>query len=143
MTDKIKYLEDSGAVFLGASNMRALGLANAAFQQMRASVLPKILAEFYMALGGAFLGDAIVFPIEDAERPDRRYVLPGIVGANRALAGAAALRGKTVWGKNALYIFSADAAGNFYMHDILTLSELRKYSDFAPALTDCLLVGKI
>ena len=143
MTDKINYLKESGAAFLPAANFRALELANAALQQMRAAVLPKEIADFYMEYGGAILGDACVFPPDDTSRPERNYVVPGIVKINRDLADIQTLRGKTVWGRNQIYIFSADVGGGIYMHDALTLTVLRKYGDFAAALTDCLLVGKI
>jgi len=143
MNEKIAYLEDSGAKFLPPSNMRALELANAAFQQMKAAILPKALGDFYLAYGGAILGDACVFPVEDTMRPGRNYELPGIVKINRDMTRFQVLRGKTVWGRNQIYIFSADVAGNLYMHDVLTLQVLRKYEDFYAALTDCLLVGKI
>ena len=128
---------------MAGASARSLELANAAFQQMKASVLPAALSDFYLAYGGAILGDAVVFPIEDAPRPARRYIIPGAVRINRDLANFQVLRGKTVWGRNQLYIFSADVMGNLYMHDVLTLSVLRKYNDFGQALADCLLVGKI
>jgi hypothetical protein len=143
MDDKIKYLIESGAEFLPASNRRSLELANAAFQSMRAAVLPVGLADFYLSRGGAILGDAYVFPVEDAERPNRRYMIPGVVKINRDLSHLAALRGKTAWGRNQFYIFSCDVGGAMYMHDVLTLFVLRKYGDFGTALTDCLLAGKI
>ena len=143
MNEKVNYLKESGAKFLPGTNIRALELANAAFQQMKASVLPKSLGDFYLAFGGAVLGDACVFPVEDSMRPHRNYELPGIVKINRDMVRFQVLRGKTVWGRNQIYIFSADVIGNLYMHDVLTLQVLRKYTDFYAALTDCLLVGKI
>ena len=143
MVEKINYLKESGAVFLPPAGFRALELANAAFQHMRASVLPKSLADFYLEYDGAFLGDGIVFPLEDKERPQRNYAVSGIVGINRALSTFGPLRGKTVWGRNQIYMFSADVIGGIYMHDALTFQVLRKYGDFGAALADCLLVGKI
>ena len=143
MTEKINYLKESGAAFLPPASFRALELANAAFQHMRASVLPKSAADFYLEHDGAFLGDAIVFPLEDKERPDRSYAIPGMIKVNRSLSSFAPLRGKTVWGRNQIYMFSADVIGGVYMHDALTLQVLRKYGDFGAALADCLLVGKI
>ncbi|MDR1826195.1 MAG: hypothetical protein LBQ49_00715 [Rickettsiales bacterium] len=143
MTEKLNYLKESGAVFFPPATSRALELANAAFQQMRASVLPKFFADFYLQYGGALLGDACVFPIEDKERPDRSYTIPGIVKINRDLAAFRTLRGKTVWGRNQMYVFSCDVLDNLYMHDVMTLQVLRKYGDLASALTDCMLVGKI
>jgi hypothetical protein len=145
MNEKIEHLKNSGAIFLPppADARRALDLANAAFQQMRAAVLPKPLADFYNSLGGAMLGDAYVFPLEDADRPARRYAIPGIVRVNRDFVGFAMLRGKTIWGRNQIYLFSADALGAICMHDMLTLQVLRKYVDFGVAMTDCLMVGKL
>jgi hypothetical protein len=143
MRDMVRRLEESGAVFLPPPSARALELANAALQQMKASVLPAAAAGFYKAHGGALLGDACVFPADDADRPDRRYVFPSLVGINRDLTGLSGLRGKTVWGRNQFYWFSADVAGKILMHDILTLSVLRDYADFGAAITDCLLVGKL
>ncbi|MDR1071656.1 MAG: hypothetical protein LBL21_03380 [Rickettsiales bacterium] len=144
MEEKIKYLSGAGAAFFPGASPRAVELANAAFQNMKASVLPAgAFADFYMARGGAVLGDSYVFPPEDLARPNRGYVIPGIVKINRDLSHVAVLRGKTVWGRNQLYLFSCDVGGAMYMHDVLTLQVLRKYNDFGAALTDCLLVGKI
>jgi hypothetical protein len=143
MDEKIRHLHESGAVFFPGSGARAVELANAALQQMKASVLPRSLAELYAACNGALLGDACVFPIEDADRPGRNYIVPGIVKINRDLAGLPLLRGRTVWGRNQIYWFSADVAGTLRMHDMLTLSVLRTYDDLGAAFTDCLLVGKL
>jgi hypothetical protein len=143
MNEKIDYLKSAGALFFPRSHARAVELANAAFQQMKASILPESLTDFYYLHSGAVLGDACVFPIEDADRPDGNYVMPSIVKINRDLAGFSTLRGKTIWGRNQLYWFSADVAGILYMHDVLTLMVLRKYNDVAAAIADCLLVGKI
>jgi hypothetical protein len=143
MDEMIKHLGESGAVFFPKPSERAIELANAALQQMKAAVLPQSAIEFYSVLGGAVLGDACVFPVEDADRPERNYTIPGIVKINRDLAGFSALRGKTIWGRNQIYWFSADVAGRMYMHDVLTLSVLRKYDDMTAAIADCLLVGKL
>ncbi|MDR3208590.1 MAG: hypothetical protein LBT45_01955 [Rickettsiales bacterium] len=143
MDEKIKYLSESGALFLPGGSRRALELANAALQNMRAAVLPGVLSDFYLAHGGAVLGDACIFPLEDTDRPNRNYVIPGVVKINRDLSHIAALRGKTAWGRNQLYLFSCDIGRILYMHDVLTLQILRKYNDFGAALADCLLVGKI
>jgi hypothetical protein len=141
--ERIKHLVESGAVFLPPSNAREVGLANAALQRVGAAILPGFLTDFYYSRGGAILGDACVFPVGDTDRPDRGYVMPGIDKINRDLAGFATLRGKTVWGRNQLYWFSADVSGNLYMHDVLTLRMLRKYDNFGAAVSDCLLVGKL
>ena len=141
MNDKIEYLKGSGAVFLPAGNSRALELANAAFQQMKASILPQMLMDFYLSHSGAILGDAVVFPTEETTRAN--HSIPGIVQINRDLSVFPSLRGKTVWGRNTLYLFSVDVTGTMYMHDVLTLQILRKYADFSAALSDCLLVGKV
>lgn len=125
------------------SNVRALELANAAFQQMKASVLPKSVYDFYMSFGCAILGDAYVFPVEEISRTARNYTIPSIVKINREFSGIQILRGKTVWGRNQMYIFSCDVIGFLYMHDVLTLQVLRKYDNLDAALTDCLLIGKI
>ncbi|MDR2269043.1 MAG: hypothetical protein LBD94_02555 [Rickettsiales bacterium] len=144
MNERIKHLVEAGAIFLDAPvGSRALELANAAFQQMRASILPESLVIFYKSFGGAIFGDTCVFPLDDIERSGRNYIIPGIIQVNRKMAGFAVLRGRTVWGRNQFYLFSCDVAGNLYMHDVLTLQVLRKYTDFYVALTDCLLVGKI
>ena len=141
--EKINHLKKSGAIFLPASNDRALELANASFQQMKASVMPSFVSDFYLKYGGVILGDAYVFPIEDADRSQRNYTIPGIVKINRDLAHLNLLRGKTIWGQNQFYFFSCDILGGLYIHDVLTLQILRKYTDFGAALSDCLLVGKI
>jgi hypothetical protein len=141
--DQTAHLEKSGAKFLPPASRRDIELANSALQQIRASVLPSALAEFYLNYGGALLGDSCVFPIEETERPHRRYTMPNLVGINRSLAGLAGLRGKSVWGQNMFYWFSADIGGNLYMHDVLTLQILKSYADAGAAISDCLLVGKM
>lgn len=144
MTDKINYLKESGAIFLEPpGGGRALELANAAFQQMKASVLPAAIADFYRICNGALMGDSCVFPLADLDRPARNYIVMGIIAVNRLFSEFAAMRGKTIWGRNMFYLFSADISGNMYMHDALTLQVLRKCADFGACLTDCLLVGKI
>ena len=143
MEEKIEYLKKAGAVFFPSAGARALNLANAAFQQMKASVLPTAMGAFYAAYGGAVLGDACVFPIEDTDRPNRNYVMPGIVKVNRDMIDFPALRGKTIWGRNQFYWFSADVAGAICMHDVLTLTVLRKYGDLGAAIADCLLAGRV
>ena len=143
MNDIVNYIKESGGAMFAPASFRALELANAAFQQMRAAVLPKSAADFYMLYGGAILGDAVVFPMEETPRPARNYAVPSLVKINRDMAGFRTLRGKTIWGRNQIYMFSCDVIGGVYMHDALTLAILRKYNDFGAALADCLLVGKI
>jgi len=143
MEEKIEYLKRAGAVFFPPGAARALNLANAAFQQMKASVLPTAMGTFYASYGGAVLGDACVFPIEDMDRPNRNYVMPGIVKVNRDMIDFKALRRKTIWGRNQFYWFSADFVGAICMHDVLTLTVLRKYGDIGSALADCLLAGRV
>ncbi|MDR1027626.1 MAG: hypothetical protein LBL46_04385 [Rickettsiales bacterium] len=142
MNDKIKHLTENGAVFFPAGNTRALELASAALQSMKAAVLPKIMTDAYQAAGGAVLGDACWFGLEDAARPVG-YEMPSIVRVNREMSGFSVLRGFTIWGRNQMYSFSANAIGEIWMHDMLTFQRLRKYDDFWTALTDCLMVGKL
>ena len=143
MNEKLEHLKKSGAVFLPPSNAHVLELANMAFQQMKASIMAKELTDFYLSYGGAILGDACVFPADDINREESHYILPSIIKANRDLSHFPVIRGKTIWGQNQFYLFSCDGVGGMYMHDVLTLQILRKYSDFWTAMSDCLLVGKV
>jgi hypothetical protein len=138
----VSLLKQNGAQMAPTAGARALELAQNALQQMRAAVLPKTLTDFYGECGGVRLGDAYIFgPAEIAQ--GAAYPVPDIILVNREITNIAALRGKTVFGRNGLFWFACDAFGNFYMLDNVTGAVLRKYDDLSRAMNDCLAVGKL
>ncbi|MCL2331825.1 MAG: hypothetical protein FWC61_04790 [Proteobacteria bacterium] len=144
---KIEFLSEMksrGAIMLPCASDRALELAQSALQQMRAAMMPMDLLDMYRHdAGGILLGDANIFGAQEQDRPAAMYAVPGIVQVNRELGGIGGMRGRCIFGRNALFWFGCDAFGNAYMLDNLTLAPLRKYEDIFRAMTDCLAVGKI
>ncbi len=143
MTDFVSQLKNNGAFAASGATDRALELAQNSLQQMRAAMLPMQLIEFFKAAGGMALGDACIFgPSEFSVRTE--HPTPNIVNINREITNLAGIRGKTVFGRNALFWFAVDAFGNSYLLDNLNLNPLRKYeNDVFKAISDCLAAGKI
>ena len=147
MIEEIKYLTEQNAEFMpqtaapGASGPLKFELINASLAGLKASPIPENLAAFYKTYQMAVLGDAVIFPIATARRGN--YEIPGIPQINEKFSAFVQCRGKVIWGRNSLYIFSADISGTLYIHDVLTLQTLKTYTDFGSALTDCLMVGKV
>ena len=145
--NKLEFLSEiksRGAILLPVASDRALELAQSALQQMRAAMLPMDLLDLYKHdAGGIILGDATIFGPMEQDRAKALYAVPSIVQINREINGIPGMRGRTVFGRNALFWFGFDAFGACYMLDILTLAPLRKYEDIYKAMMDCLAVGKI
>jgi len=140
----LSEMKSRGAIMLPTATDRSLELAQSALQQMRAAMLPMDLLDMYRHdAGGIILGDANIFGPVEQDRPAALYAVPGIVQINRDINGIASMRGRMIFGRNALFWFGCDAFGNAYMLDNLTLAPLRKYEDVFRAMTDCLAVGKI
>jgi hypothetical protein len=141
----IEYVKSVGAELAPKANDRTIELAQNALQQMRAAMLPMPLIEIYKNFGGGIiLGDAIIFGPEEMDRVKKNYEITGLVKLNRQLSSLPSMRGRVVWGRNALFWFGADAFGNMYMLDNLSLQPVRKYENMPyRAMKDCLIVGKI
>ncbi len=135
-------IKKRGATLSPACSAAGITLANSALQNMRAAMLPMFLINMYGVCGGINLGNGYIFGPAEVAR-GTTYPIPSIIEFNRDMAGIAALRGKTVFGRNDFFWFTFDSFGACYMQDNVMLSELRKYDNPYQAMTDCLLGGKI
>jgi len=132
------------AIMLPPASARALELANGALQQMRAAMMPMWFIDLLQtAADGIMLGDADIFGITKTERTHAGYEMPDIMSINRNISHIGGMRGRTVFGRNALFWFGFDAFGRVYMLDNLNASPVREYSDPYKAMFDCLVVGKV
>ena len=140
--DFLSEIKSHRGILLPTSSDRAVELAQNALQQMRAAMIPRDFIEiFRYDAGGIVLGDANIFGPAEYERPN--YSIPGIVQVNRELSNIPNMRGRTIFGRNALFWFGFDAFGTCYMLDNLTLNPMRRYDNAYRAMVDCLVVGKI
>ena len=140
MNEQIKYLQQQKAEFVPATAAPQFELLGASLTSLGSCPIPENLAGFYRTYQMAILGDAIIFPPAALKRSN--YEVPGIVQINQKFSAFKQCHGRVVWGRNSLYIFTADLAGALYIHDVLTLQALKKYDDLGAAITDCLMVGK-
>jgi len=119
-----------------------ISIANTNLQTMRCAMLPNFLINLYMHINGIYLGSACIFgPIETTREID--YPLSSIVDINKSFMGNTKLMGKTIFGRNDLFLFATDALGTCYMLDNTTLSVLRTYDNPYKAMLDCIIIGKI
>lgn len=121
---------------------RNIAMANTLLQGMRAAMLPAQLQEFYTTTGGLINGAGYIFGPDEIQR-GTVHPVPSIVQINQEMSTIPAMQGKTIFGRNDLFLFAFDAFGVFYMLDNLTLRPLRKYDDMYRAMTDCLVAGKL
>lgn len=137
----LSSMQSRGAIIFPPATAHDITLANNALQSRRCAMFPAIFNDLYKFASAINLGNGYIFgPIESAR--GARFPIPSIVDINVELAGIAALRGKTIFGRNDLFWFAFDAFGTFYMLDTLTLRILRKYDDPYRAMSDCLIAGK-
>lgn len=140
----ILELNQRGANTVHSVSDRAIELAQIALQQMRGARIATDFTDIYKNnFGGIIFGDAYIFGPEEIARHKNSYFVPGIVTINREISGITALRGKTIFGRNSLFLFCFDAFGNCEMLDKINLQILRKYDNSYRAILDCLAVGKI
>ena len=140
-TEFLSSLKSRGATIYPPATKRDIELANNALQSRRCAMLPAVLIELYRFAAAINLGNGYIFaPIEIPR--DSRFPIPSITDINITLTNLPALRGKTVFGRNDLFLFAFDAFGTFYMLDNLNLRVLRKYDDPYRAMFDCLIAGK-
>ena len=140
----LNELKARGAIMVPKVSDRAIELAQNAMQQMHAAMMsPDFIDLFRHDTGGIILGDANIFGPEDIARDKGLYEIPSIVQINREMASLPSMRGRAIFGRNALFWFGFDAFGTCYMLDILNLNVLRKYDNTYKAILDCLAVGKI
>ena len=138
----LSFIKNKGATIFQPETNADINVANTNLQEMRIAMLPHFLQELYSNCSGITLGSAYIFGPKEIDR-GIKYPLPSIVQINKNLIGYKNLSGKTVFGRNDLFLFAFDAFGNCFMLDNITLSVLRKYDEPYRALTDCLMVGKI
>ncbi len=138
----LSLIKSRGATIFAPGQLTDINIANTNLQNMRAAMLPTFLQDFYTTCFGITLGSACIFGPREIER-GTKYPLPSIAKANQDMIGNKNLFGKTIFGRNDLFLFAFDTFGNCFMLDNLTLSVLRKYDDPYRAMFDCLIVGKI
>ncbi len=138
----ISLLQSKGAQIFPASDANKINIANTILKDIRAAMLPTFLIDLYHNCSAVTLGSACIFGSTEIQR-GIKYPLPSIIAINKDIIGNKNLIGKTVFGRNDLFWFAADAFGTCFMLDNLNLSVLRKYDDPYRAMLDCLIVGKI
>ncbi|MCL2369575.1 MAG: hypothetical protein FWC83_02770 [Alphaproteobacteria bacterium] len=138
-------LKKREATLLPPASDRAIELAKNALQNMRCANIPPVMSDIYKNMsGGIISGDSHIFPIEEIDRISRKYKIPSIVQVNRDLSVMPGMMGRTIFGRNCMFLFAFDTFGNFYMLNILNMNILREYHfDGYRAILDCLAVGKI
>lgn len=138
----LSLMKSRGATTYDACTPRDIELANVSLQSRRHAVLPPTMRELYMNSCGLNLGSGYIFGPKIIERISS-YPIPDIVQVNNDFGHTDANDGKTVFGRNDLFLFAFDAFGVFYMLDNLTLRVLKKYDDAYRALSDCLMGGHV
>lgn len=141
-SDFLSLIKSKNAtVFTGVSQTN-IQISNTELQNMHIAMLPEFMLDLYKNTGGLTLGSACIFGPQEIER-GIKYPLPSIIKINKDLNAQKKLSGKTVFGRNDLFLFAFDAFGVCFMLDNITLSVLRKYDDPYRAMLDCLIIGKI
>ena len=138
----LSLIKSKGATVFSPVSGIDINMVNTNLQDMRLAILPGFLQDMYKYCSAVTLGPACIFGIKDIDR-GVKYPLPSIIQINKDLINAKNLSGKTVFGRNDLFLFAFDAFGNCFMLDNITLSILRKYDDPFRAMMDCLIIGKI
>ena len=141
MNEFISSMKSRGAIIFPPATTRDITLANNALQSRRCAMFPAIFNELYQTASSINLGNGYIFGPFEVSRGNK-YPIPSIVDINVELSILGTLRGKTIFGRNDLFLFAFDAFGAFYMLDNLGLRVLRKYDDPYRALSDCLIAGK-
>lgn len=135
-------LSERGAFLAPPASIGQVNLININLQNLRAATLPVFIVNLYKQCGGINLGSGYIFgPSEFVI--GNKHPVPSIFEINRELTNIAALRGKTVFGRNDLFWFAFDSFGKCAMLDNLGLNTLRKYDDPYRAMFECLIGGKI
>ncbi len=138
----LSAIKKHNPLFAPGVSQGQITLTNTALQNIRAAMLPVVMMNLYTAVGGINIGGGYIYGIDEIKRGNM-YPIPSIMDINQDLASIAALRGKTIFGRNDLFWFAFDSFGTFYMLDNVTLRTLRKYDDAYRAMYDCLMGGRI
>lgn len=124
------------------TNQTQITIANALLQNMDAAMIPGAMFDLYTATGGLYMGSGYIMGPNEIAR-GVKFPVPSIVEINKNMSHIPGMRGKTIFGRNDLFLFAFDAFGVYYMMDNTTLRVLRKYDDAYRAMTDCLMAGKL
>lgn len=138
----LDILKSRGAMFAPACPVGNINIINVNLQKIRAATLPGFLTDIYQICGGIKLGNGYIFGPKQFGKPGK-HPIPDIFQLNNELTNLAALRGKTIFGRNDLFWFAFDSFGNCTMLYNIGLNVLRKYDDPYRAMLDCLIGGKI
>lgn len=141
LTEFLSQLKSRGARIMRPARQNQIILLNAALQQRRYAVLPKVLLDLYTVVGAINLGNGYIFGPDEIIR-DKNYPIPSILQVNDDISSLGKTVGRTIFGRNDLFWFAFDAFGTFYMLDNLTLAPLRRYDDPYKCMFDCLIAGK-
>lgn len=138
----LSSMKSNGASFTQPVAENLITMASSNLQSIRAATFPPFITELYKKTGSVNLGDAYIFGPEEITI-GRKFPTPSILQINREFSNIPQMRGKTIFGRNDLFLFAFDAFGTCFMLDNLSLKTLRKYDDPFRAITDCLIVGKM
>lgn len=137
----LSLITSHGAFVAPPATPQEITHTNSALQGIRAAILPMFMIEFYSAAGGLSLDSGYIFGPNEFDNGLRTPV-PDIMTVNREMGGLACTMGKTIFGRNDLFLFAFDTFGMCYMLDNVGLRPLRKYDDPYRAMLDCLIAGK-
>lgn len=138
----LSLMKTHGALFAPPATTQSVAIANKLLQSMHAAIFPNFITDFYKECGGINLGTGYIFGATEIKR-GTKYPIPSITEINQDISSLPHMRGKTIFGRNDLFLFAFDSFGTCFMLDNLTLAILRKYDDAYRAMSDCLIAGKI
>ncbi len=136
----LSNMKSRGAIIDEPADTRTIMIANSTLQAMRIAMLPPAFINLYAATNGMNMGAGYIFGPGEWTK-NRQMPIPSIATINREIAAFVELNGKTIFGRNDLFLFAFDAFGACYMLDNTNLQTLRKYDNAHQAMTDCLLGG--
>lgn len=139
----LSFLKQNDAFIANPSNERDIQITNSVLQNISAAIFPLFIMDFYKDFGGIVFGGSYIFGPAEINDPKLKYPIPSISEINNNLSGLKQLRGKTIFGRNDLFLFAFDAFGKCFMLNNLNLSVLREYEDPLRAIQDCLIIGKL
>lgn len=137
----LSAMKSRGANFAPAATPQQITNTNSVLQHIRAAILPMFMIELYATTGGLSLDSGYIFGPNEFDNGPRTPV-PNVIDINREFGSLPGTSGKTIFGRNDLFLFAFDTFGVCYMLDNLSLRVLRKYDDPYRAMTDCLIAGK-
>lgn len=138
----LSYMKSNGAIIVDGVAENIITMSSSGLQHIRAATLPPFMIDFYKTVGGMIMGDAYIFGPEEIN-VTKKFPIPSILQINREVSDLQQIRGKTIFGRNDLFLFAFDVFGTCFMLDNLSLKPIRKYEDPWRAMTDCLIVGKM